>query len=72
MRHFIDLLDWDGDQILKLLKDAARLKKAHGKGKAKPHPARQGARHGLREAVAADARQLSGGAWPSSAATAFS
>jgi ornithine carbamoyltransferase len=36
MRHFIDLLDWDGDQILKLLKEAARLKKAQLKGKAKP------------------------------------
>lgn len=35
MRHFIDLLDWDGEQILKLLKDAARLKKAHAKGKHK-------------------------------------
>ena len=37
MRHFIDLLDWDGDQILKLLKEAARLKKAHLKGKFRPH-----------------------------------
>ena len=37
MRHFIDLLDWDGDQILKLLKEAARIKKAHLKGKHKPH-----------------------------------
>src|SRR2546428_178874 len=36
MRHFIDLLDWDGDQILKLLKEAARLKKAQLKGKFKP------------------------------------
>ena len=36
MRHFIDLLDWDGDQILKLLKEAARLKKAQLKGKSKP------------------------------------
>ena len=35
MRHFIDLLDWDGDQILKLLKEAARLKKAQLKGKTK-------------------------------------
>jgi ornithine carbamoyltransferase len=35
-RHFIDLLDWDGDQIRTLLKDAARLKKAHLKGKDKP------------------------------------
>ena len=36
MRHFTDLLDWDGGQILKLLKDAARMKKAQLKGKAKP------------------------------------
>jgi ornithine carbamoyltransferase len=36
MPHFIDLLDWDEDQILKLLKDAARLKKATLKGKHKP------------------------------------
>ncbi len=36
MHHFIDLLDWDGGQILKLLKDAARIKKAQLKGKAKP------------------------------------
>jgi ornithine carbamoyltransferase len=37
MNHFIDLLDWDGEQILKLLKDAARLKKAHLKGKFKAY-----------------------------------
>src|ERR1017187_3325104 len=36
MHHFIDLLDWDGNQILKLLKDAARLKKSQLKGKHKP------------------------------------
>ena len=36
MPHFIDMLDWDGEQILKLLKDAARLKKATLKGKHKP------------------------------------
>lgn len=36
MPNFIDLLDWDGDQILKLLKDAAKLKKAALKGKHKP------------------------------------
>ena len=36
MHHVIDLLDWDGDQILKLLKEAAHLKKAHAKGKNKP------------------------------------
>jgi ornithine carbamoyltransferase len=35
MNHVIDLLDWDGDKILKLLKEAARLKKAHLKGKHK-------------------------------------
>lgn len=37
MRNFIDLLDWDREQILKLLKDAVRLKKAQLKGKHKPH-----------------------------------
>ena len=37
MRHFIDLLDWDGNQILKLLKEAAQIKKAHLKGKFKPY-----------------------------------
>ncbi len=36
MPNFIDLLDWEGEQILKLLKDAARLKKATLKGKHKP------------------------------------
>jgi ornithine carbamoyltransferase len=36
VRHFIDLLDWDGDRIRKVLKDAARLKKAHARGKSKP------------------------------------
>src|ERR1700722_6689151 len=36
MGHVIDLLDWDGSQILKLLKDAARMKKAQLKGKQKP------------------------------------
>src|SRR5271168_1864738 len=36
MPNFIDLLDWDQDQILTLLKDAARLKKAALKGKHKP------------------------------------
>src|SRR5580693_6996548 len=36
MRHFIDMLDWDGNQILKLLKDASRIKKAQLKGKPKP------------------------------------
>ena len=36
LRHFIDLLDWEGDQIERLLKDAARLKKAHARGKNRP------------------------------------
>ncbi|MBI2807023.1 MAG: ornithine carbamoyltransferase [Planctomycetes bacterium] len=36
MRHFIDLLDWNGEQILKLLKEAARIKKGLLKGKHKP------------------------------------
>ncbi len=36
VRHFIDLLDWDGDRIRKVLKEAARLKKAHARGKNKP------------------------------------
>jgi ornithine carbamoyltransferase len=36
MRHFIDLLDWDGSQILKLLKEAEKLKKKLLKGKQRP------------------------------------
>jgi ornithine carbamoyltransferase len=36
LRHFIDLLDWDGDQIERLLKDATKLKKAHARGKNRP------------------------------------
>jgi len=36
MRHFLDLLDWDGAQIRKLLKDAARLKKLHQRRQEKP------------------------------------
>lgn len=36
MRHFIDLLDWDGDQITRLLKDAEKMKQAHARGKNKP------------------------------------
>src|SRR5262245_17176980 len=36
MHHLIDLLDWDEEQVLTLLMDAARLKKAHLKGKYKP------------------------------------
>src|SRR6266478_10224059 len=35
LRHFIDLLDWDRGRIRKLLKQAARLKKAHARGKDK-------------------------------------
>lgn len=36
MHHFIDLLDWTGDDIRKLLKEALRLKKEHQKGRNKP------------------------------------
>src|ERR1700753_516701 len=36
LRHFIDLLDWDAEGIGDLLKDAARLKKAHARGKNRP------------------------------------
>src|SRR5436305_4041928 len=36
LRHFVDLLGWDGDGIRKLLKEAARLKKAHANGKLRP------------------------------------
>src|SRR5580658_6399198 len=36
MRSFIDLLDWNGDQIRKLLKEAAQLKKDHLKGRDRP------------------------------------
>ena len=36
LRHFLDLLDWDADQIEGLLKDAAKLKKAHARGKNRP------------------------------------
>jgi ornithine carbamoyltransferase len=36
MQHFLDLLDWTGDQVRKLLKDAAKLKKAQARGKTKP------------------------------------
>lgn len=35
-RHFLDLVDWDGEQILALLKDAAKLKAAQARGKTKP------------------------------------
>jgi ornithine carbamoyltransferase len=36
MRHFLDLLDWTGEEILRLLKDAAKLKKARERGSNKP------------------------------------
>src|SRR4051794_38176963 len=36
MQHFIDLLDWTGEQILKLLKEAAKLKRAQERGGNKP------------------------------------
>lgn len=36
MPHLIDLVDWEAKQILKVLKEAARLKKAHLRGKDKP------------------------------------
>ncbi|MFO0965298.1 MAG: ornithine carbamoyltransferase [Gemmataceae bacterium] len=36
MRHFLDLTDWNNDRIRKLLKDAAKLKKAHARGRQKP------------------------------------
>lgn len=34
-RHFLDLVDWDGQQILHLLKDASKMKAAHARGKTK-------------------------------------
>ena len=36
MRHFLDLMEWTGEQILKLLKEAAKLKKAQQRGRNKP------------------------------------
>jgi len=33
MRHFIDLFDWDAEQISALLQDAARLKRRGGAAK---------------------------------------
>ena len=36
MRHFLELWDWTADEILSLLKEASRLKKAHLRGKNKP------------------------------------
>jgi ornithine carbamoyltransferase len=35
-RHFVDLWDWSAEQIKRILKEAARLKKAHRLGKEKP------------------------------------
>ena len=35
-RHFLDLLDWDGEQIDKLLREALRMKKARQRGKDMP------------------------------------
>ncbi len=34
-RHFLDLVDWDAEQILGLLKDAAKMKAALARGKSK-------------------------------------
>lgn len=34
-RHFLDLVDWDSDQILALIKDAMKMKAALAKGKVK-------------------------------------
>ena len=36
MRHLLELWDWTGAEILDLLKEAGRLKKAHQRGKNKP------------------------------------
>src|SRR5262249_51783724 len=36
MRHVLDLLDWDSADLLKLLREAAKLKDAHARGKNKP------------------------------------
>lgn len=36
MRHVLDLLDWDADDLRKLLREAAKLKKAHQRGNNKP------------------------------------
>jgi ornithine carbamoyltransferase len=36
MRHLLELWDWTADEILDLLKEASRLKKAHLRGKNKP------------------------------------
>ncbi|MCI0641769.1 MAG: ornithine carbamoyltransferase [Gemmataceae bacterium] len=36
MKHFLDLLDWTGEDIVQLLKNALKLKKAHARGKNKP------------------------------------
>src|ERR1700676_1397258 len=36
MQHFLDLIDWTGEQIHKLLKEATKLKKAQQRGGNKP------------------------------------
>lgn len=36
MHHFLDLADWDGEQIRNLLKEAVRLKKQHQRGGNRP------------------------------------
>jgi ornithine carbamoyltransferase len=36
MRHFIDLLDWEGPELSQLLTDALRMKKARQRGKDQP------------------------------------
>jgi len=36
MRHFLDLLDWTGEEITALFRETARLKAAHGRREAKP------------------------------------
>src|SRR5437016_13425228 len=36
MQHFLDLIDYSGEQIHKLLKEAAKLKKAQERGPNKP------------------------------------
>jgi ornithine carbamoyltransferase len=41
MRHFLDLLDVDADELTSLLKEALKLKKAHLQGRDKPTLARR-------------------------------
>jgi len=61
VRHLVDLLGWDGDRIRKVLKDAARLKKAHAKGKNKPLLQGRVLALIFEKPSAAHARQLPGG-----------